>query len=173
MRENLRERNAAQSNNDNRRDFRDNLYSIFVDNLNPKVDYECLWGLFKPFGKVRDIYLSPDKSRRTSRFAFVRFGTQEEATKVAMTTNGMHVYSWPIVTKMADRGWKNRGVNQERQRPFVKENYRQQGGKFQRMEENTSRSFVEAVRGFQTTSDRKENGKKDTMMTMALGFWEE
>ena len=104
MRENARERNAAFTRNDHRGDFRDNLFSIFVDNLNEKVDYECLWGLFKPFGKVRDIYLSAGKINRSSKFAFVRFDTAEEAVKVAEITNGMHVYSWPIMTKVATKG---------------------------------------------------------------------
>ncbi|KAK3200506.1 hypothetical protein Dsin_023921 [Dipteronia sinensis] len=72
-----------------------------------------LWGLIKPFGKVRDIFLSKEKSFRRSRFAFVRFETVEEAIKVAKTTDGMHVYGWPIVTKVATYGWSSRNVKVE------------------------------------------------------------
>jgi hypothetical protein len=32
------------------------MFSIFVDNLNPVVDSARLWGMFKPFGKVRDVF---------------------------------------------------------------------------------------------------------------------
>ena len=58
MRENYREKSSKPVRSEGRRDFRDNLHSIFIDNLNEKVDLLCLWGLFKSFGKVRDIYLS-------------------------------------------------------------------------------------------------------------------
>ena len=56
MREN-RERSSLKANN-GRDDFRENLVSIFVDNLNPVVDQKGLWGIFKSFGLVRDLHLS-------------------------------------------------------------------------------------------------------------------
>ncbi|KAK2656146.1 hypothetical protein Ddye_009198 [Dipteronia dyeriana] len=71
--------------------------------------------MVRPFGKVRDIFLSDAKSSRRSRFAFVRFGTEEEASKVARSTNGMHVYGWPITTKMASKDWKMRSFKQVKQ----------------------------------------------------------
>ncbi|KAK0602648.1 hypothetical protein LWI29_035654 [Acer saccharum] len=90
------------------RDYRNSLFSIFVDNLNPQVDVKGLWGIFKVFGKVRDVFLSSRSSPRKSAFAFIRFAKSEEALKVAKITNGMHVYSWPIRTKVADYGRSNR-----------------------------------------------------------------
>ncbi|KAK2640314.1 hypothetical protein Ddye_028109 [Dipteronia dyeriana] len=39
-------------------DYKDNFFSIFVDNLNPIMDLRCLWSVFKFYGKVRDVYLS-------------------------------------------------------------------------------------------------------------------
>ncbi|KAK0595969.1 hypothetical protein LWI29_011566 [Acer saccharum] len=89
-------------------DFRDKLFSIHVDNINPVLDQMGLWSIFKPFGRVRDVYLSPRNSSRGSLYAFVRFETLEEAKKVATMTNGMHVYGWPIVAKLATFGWKRR-----------------------------------------------------------------
>ena len=53
------------------KDIRENLFSIFVDNLSFKVEQRCLWDVFKPFGKVRDVFLSMEKSSRRSKFAFV------------------------------------------------------------------------------------------------------
>ncbi|KAK3221599.1 hypothetical protein Dsin_008624 [Dipteronia sinensis] len=69
-------------------DFRENLFSIFVDNLNPKVDLVCLWEFFKSFGKVRDVFLSSKNSSRRCCFAFVRFESMEEAERVAKEASG-------------------------------------------------------------------------------------
>ncbi|KAK0601335.1 hypothetical protein LWI29_023255 [Acer saccharum] len=110
----FRERKKTFAGRGDGKDFRDNLFSIFVDNLNSKVDLECLWGLFKPFGKVRDVYLLTEKASRRSKFAFVRFESLEEATKVAKTTNRIHVYSWPISTKVASQDWKNMKERKEK-----------------------------------------------------------
>ncbi|KAK1554877.1 hypothetical protein Q3G72_018635 [Acer saccharum] len=91
-----------------RRDFRRKLVSIFVDNLNPVVDVKGLWGIFKAFGLVRDFHLSSLMSYRRSRYAFVRFASIEEAKRVVELTNGMHVYGWPILAKVANLDWNNR-----------------------------------------------------------------
>ncbi|KAK3185176.1 hypothetical protein Dsin_032462 [Dipteronia sinensis] len=76
--------------------------------LHIQVDQMSLWGIFKPFGKVRDVYLSSKLNSRKSNFAFIRFETMDEATIVARSTNGMHVYSWPISMKLATVGWDRR-----------------------------------------------------------------
>ncbi|KAK3228216.1 hypothetical protein Dsin_008078 [Dipteronia sinensis] len=91
-----------------RKDFRDGLYSIFIDNLKPEVDSKVLWGFFKAFGRVRDVFLSGRSCHRRSRFAFVRFETWEKANKVANLANERNLRRWPIVSKMAAFGWKNR-----------------------------------------------------------------
>ncbi|KAK0598623.1 hypothetical protein LWI29_036422 [Acer saccharum] len=107
MREKVRERSSLnfkqgvkRSQKDfeveGRRYFREKLHSIFVNNINPVVDSRGLWGIFKPFGKVRDIYLFAKNSTRKSCFTFVRFETLEAAKKVAKLTDGMHVYGWPM-----------------------------------------------------------------------------
>ncbi|KAK3200445.1 hypothetical protein Dsin_023860 [Dipteronia sinensis] len=89
----------------NRKDFRDKLVSVFVDNLSPVVDLAGLWGIFKPFGVVRDVFFSLKMNTRTICYAFIRFTTIEEARKVVDKVNGMHVYGWPITAKVADYGW--------------------------------------------------------------------
>ncbi|KAK0606974.1 hypothetical protein LWI29_007160 [Acer saccharum] len=88
-----RERGFGRQVKEVRRDFRDSLFSIFMDNLSLKVDVSGLWGIFKVFGKVRDVFLSSGSNSRKSVFAFIQFATSEEAQKVAKLTNGMHVYS--------------------------------------------------------------------------------
>ena len=92
------------------KDFRKNLCSVFLDNINPQVDVECLWEVFKVFGRVKDVYLSSKKRPRRSLFAFICFDTLEEATKVASTVAGMHVYGWPISAKVAEQDWNSRKI---------------------------------------------------------------
>ena len=94
-----------------RKDFRASLVSIFVDNLNPIVDLKCLWGIFKAFGLVKDVYLSSKSRNRKSCFAFIRFATMIEAERVVGLTNGMHIYGWSIISKVASVEWANRGRN--------------------------------------------------------------
>ena len=52
-------------------------------------DVGCLLGVFKVFGRVRDVYLSSKKSSKRSSFAFIHFETQEKAKRVVLT-----VISW-------------------------------------------------------------------------------
>ena len=52
-------RKPSEDGHSTRADFRDRLFSVFVDNINPTVDQEGMWGMLKPFGRIRDIYLSP------------------------------------------------------------------------------------------------------------------
>ncbi|KAK2648700.1 hypothetical protein Ddye_016189 [Dipteronia dyeriana] len=82
QREKDRKRLSESFGHGEKRDFRDNLVAIFVDNLNPKVDQIRLWGIIKPFGLVRDVFLSSKFSLRKRRFAFIRFRTMEEANWV-------------------------------------------------------------------------------------------
>ncbi|KAK3228262.1 hypothetical protein Dsin_008124 [Dipteronia sinensis] len=63
------------------RDFRDSMFSINVNNLNPVVDSACLWGVFKVFGRVRDVFLSSKNGGRMSFYAFIMFNTLEEANR--------------------------------------------------------------------------------------------
>ena len=95
-------------------DFRGRLFSIHIDNINPIMDQLGLWSIFKPFGRVRDVYLSSKNTSRRSLYAFIRFETMEEAKKVASLTNGMHVYGWPIVSKVTAFGWNRRRSVEDR-----------------------------------------------------------
>ncbi|KAK3206327.1 hypothetical protein Dsin_020373 [Dipteronia sinensis] len=105
-----RERNVEARGYGQSTDFREKLFSIQVDNINLVLDQMGLWSIFKPFGRVRDVYLSPKNTSRRSLYAFVRFETMEEATKVARLSNGMHVYGWPIASKLASFGWNRRRI---------------------------------------------------------------
>ncbi|KAK3195427.1 hypothetical protein Dsin_026737 [Dipteronia sinensis] len=71
------------SSQDGRRNFKESLFSIFVDDLSPKVDVASMWGIFKTYGRVRDVFISTKRNNRRCSFAFVRFETWEKANKVA------------------------------------------------------------------------------------------
>ncbi|KAK3219523.1 hypothetical protein Dsin_013493 [Dipteronia sinensis] len=94
-----------------RKDFREGLFSIFIDNLNPNMDLLGLWCFFKPFGKVRDVFLASKKSSRRSCFGFIRFETIEEATKVVKMVNDMLVHGLLLRAKLALYGWKSRRLS--------------------------------------------------------------
>ena len=141
------------------------------------MDLECLWGSFKPFGKVRDVYLSFNKVSRRSKFAFVRFESLEEATNMAKTTNGMHIYSWPISTKVASQDWKNRRTRKDKQSFSFQEDNRQfrpeEGGyraEHMREEPGAKRSFAEAVRGSQRAGFGHEDEEREKMKSMHWDF---
>ncbi|KAK2662674.1 hypothetical protein Ddye_001248 [Dipteronia dyeriana] len=91
-----------------RSNFRENLVSIYIDNLNPVEDLKGLWGIFRAFGIVRDIYISPKLKFRRSRYGFIRFATLDEASRVARLTNRMHVYGRPIMSKVTDLNYNER-----------------------------------------------------------------
>ncbi|KAK2659843.1 hypothetical protein Ddye_006376 [Dipteronia dyeriana] len=104
MREKVRERSFGVLRNEARSDFRDHLFSIFIGNLNPTVDSGSLWEIFKPQGKVRDIFLSLKTNARKRVFAFVHYESEEEASRVVKKVDGMHVYGWPIKVKLTTFG---------------------------------------------------------------------
>ncbi|KAK3217761.1 hypothetical protein Dsin_011731 [Dipteronia sinensis] len=136
-----------------KKDFRENLFSVFIDYLNPKVDVGCLCGVFKVFRKVRDVYLSSKKSSRRSSFAFIRFETQEEAKRAAIKVNGMHIFGWPIVSKIASVGWNHkRFVSGSRCALFKVENESSKGGVgvcYSQFSNHRQRSFMEVLKGDQ------------------------
>ncbi|KAK2653360.1 hypothetical protein Ddye_013216 [Dipteronia dyeriana] len=87
---------------------REGLVSIFIDNLNQCLDSFDLWGMFKSFGKVKDVFLSSKKSSQKVCFGFIRFETIKEASKVVKIVDGMLIFGWLIHAKVASFVWKSR-----------------------------------------------------------------
>ncbi|KAK3222643.1 hypothetical protein Dsin_009668 [Dipteronia sinensis] len=112
MREYSKERNGVRFDHANehggRKDFRENLFLVFVDNLKHEVDMASLWGIFKQFGMVMDVFLSSKSRTRRNLFTFIRFETREEASKVANMVNWMLIYGRTISAKVASHGWSSR-----------------------------------------------------------------
>ncbi|KAK3184464.1 hypothetical protein Dsin_031750 [Dipteronia sinensis] len=182
MRARVRERGSERSSLGGRRDFRGRMFSIFVDNLNPIVDHVGLWGIFKPFGRVRDVFLSSKSSSRKSNFAFIRFESIEEVVKVASLTNEMHVYGWPILSKVASVGWDKRNQPQERQgqhealKRSTAEGYNFRKGEDIDDEFNQKRSFRAVLVGDYGKFTQQPESIKNKALTMILsseGFEEE
>ncbi|KAK3225668.1 hypothetical protein Dsin_005530 [Dipteronia sinensis] len=178
MRERGRERSLRHRSTNSNRDIREGLISIFVDNLNHGVDQAKLWGIFKQFGMVRDMFLSSKNSMRRSAFAFIRFASMAEATKVARLTDGMHIYGWPITSKIVVSGWNNRrtgpinyggkesrGKMKASRNEFKRESGTDQGGD----RRDKKRSYVEVVMGNDRKKDTRE---KERMVKKDKMFWD-
>ncbi|KAK2652619.1 hypothetical protein Ddye_012475 [Dipteronia dyeriana] len=115
-RENFKERKRVGGRHvkSKEKDFRDSLVPLFIDNLSYNMDVAGLWGIFRLFVKVRDIFLNSKSRSRRSLFTFIRFTTREEVDKVSKMVNRMHVYGWPIHAKVTAYGWMNRNLTAEK-----------------------------------------------------------
>ncbi|KAK2640496.1 hypothetical protein Ddye_028291 [Dipteronia dyeriana] len=151
------ERSYGLLSHGKKEDFRDGLFSIFIDNLNPMVDLLGLWGNFKPFSNVRDVYLSTTSSSPRIRFVFIRFGSSEEAIKAAEKTNGMLVNGWPIVAKMASFGFNMRRKIDQDGGPNTT------GGRKRR----TVETYDEVLKGDQRTTCFVEERMEDQFSTLS------
>ncbi|KAK3221055.1 hypothetical protein Dsin_015025 [Dipteronia sinensis] len=150
-----RERSDGFFRRDDRNDFRSSLFSVFIDNLNPTVDSSSLWGIFKPHGRLRDVFLCTKNRQRRSAYAFIRFETEEEANRVAKRVDGMHVYCWPIRANLVSLGWnrKRSGVGEGIYNYEASRDYRKQDSFKHR---RGRRSFSEDGKRFVT----KERGER-------------
>ncbi|KAK3185034.1 hypothetical protein Dsin_032320 [Dipteronia sinensis] len=152
-----------------RKDFRENLFSVFIDNLNPIADVACLWSVFKVFGRVRDIFLSSKLRFRKSNYAFIRFDSKEEADRVAKTVPGMHVNGWPISSKLAEYGCNKRksseiGKNGTKKKVSYYDSDRLRGGGSDESSckegSHYQRSYVEIAKGPQSEPKRNAGSRK-------------
>ncbi|KAK3206773.1 hypothetical protein Dsin_020819 [Dipteronia sinensis] len=145
-------------------DFRVNLFSIFVDNLNHTGDSATLWGVFKEFRRVRDVFVLTKFGFRKSGFAFSRFDSLEEAILIAKKANGMHVFGWHIVAKVANFGWtKRRSLSYGRKSQSFDERIGIEG---LRREGFQSGYFADVVRGNHKGIKSLVVRKEEEMLTM-------
>ncbi|KAK1555085.1 hypothetical protein Q3G72_021669 [Acer saccharum] len=158
MREKASERRSRFMAKEVNRDFRDGLFSVFVDNLNHSVDQRSLWNIFKPFGRIRDVFLSFGLKRRGSNYAFIWFATLEEAERMVRQSNGMHVYEWLIVLKMASSSWDNRQRKGWNGAGRSWGNVNRRGGSRANSISTPKRSFADVLGG--RVSRKDGNGKK-------------
>ena len=137
-----------------------------MDNLNPKLDLVSLWGIFKPFGMVRDMFLSSKNSSRRSCFAFVRFASMAKITRVVEMMDGMFIYGWKISSKVAKYGWSSRrssGLSGCSSKLHDKGDRVDKRGYNFRESQQHARSFAEAVRGdLKKETDRTKDVERET-----------
>ncbi|KAL9686457.1 hypothetical protein QQ045_031432 [Rhodiola kirilowii] len=91
--------------------LREELFSIFVDNIPEGKDVGWLRDLFNKDGLAVDVFI-PARGRRVSnsRFGFVRFKTLGEANAAARRWDGASVGKEILMVKLADVGGKPRTV---------------------------------------------------------------
>ncbi|KAK3219252.1 hypothetical protein Dsin_013222 [Dipteronia sinensis] len=127
---------------------------------------------------VRDVFLSLKNSTWRSAFTFIKFKYVAEATKVARLTDGMHIYGWPINSKLAKSGWNNRrampikggrneaGVNEEVPRNEYK---RECSTGSKGVKNDKVRSYTEVVIG---DDQRTDTWKKERRIKIDELFWD-
>ncbi|KAE8720163.1 hypothetical protein F3Y22_tig00109908pilonHSYRG00027 [Hibiscus syriacus] len=84
-----------------------NTLTLFVDNLSSKLHWKGLWQIFGRQGGVSSVYIASKRSVKGSRFAFVRTGSKEDASR--MWLNGIMINESRISVSIA-RG-KHLGYN--------------------------------------------------------------
>ena len=74
--------------------------TLFVDNLPWSMSVDWFRQIFKYEGELVDVFPKVRKFNK-NRFGFVRFGSNEEATKVAERMNGISIWGCKIQMNMA------------------------------------------------------------------------
>lgn len=78
------------------------LYSIKITNLLEAVRNDDLRDIFEKFGRVADVYIPRDYSTlRNKGFAFVRYGTRDEAEEAVRRTQDMEILGQPVRCELA------------------------------------------------------------------------
>ncbi|KAL9671539.1 hypothetical protein QQ045_009108 [Rhodiola kirilowii] len=96
--------------------LRENLFTVFIDNIPEDKDSRWLRNLFSRDGKVMDVYI-PSKLRRASksRYGFVRYKSMEEAVAAINRWNTFKVGNYELGVKLA----YNQGKPSGKERRFL------------------------------------------------------
>ncbi|XVE78381.1 hypothetical protein DITRI_Ditri13aG0140400 [Diplodiscus trichospermus] len=92
------------------KNWRENLFSVFVDNLSVRVPQSALWEVFNVCETVVDVYIDLPKSwhfHRGTTFAFVRYRTSSEMQRAVQNGNNRLIDGWQIQVKNASYGWND------------------------------------------------------------------
>ncbi|OMO50988.1 hypothetical protein CCACVL1_30086 [Corchorus capsularis] len=76
-------------------------FTVFVNNIPPKVGWRWLRTVFQHFGKVVDAFIPSHRSRQGRKFGFVRFSNLYDARKAARNLNGVWFFDYKIRVNMA------------------------------------------------------------------------
>ncbi|MEK0312192.1 RNA-binding protein, partial [Candidatus Phytoplasma fabacearum] len=85
--------------------FEQRSFSVFVDYLSYKVNIQWLWDVFSRVGQVVDVYISRKiRKNNPTRFAFVRFGFRNHASRAVQLLNGNRLDGKTIVVSESKYG---------------------------------------------------------------------
>ncbi|EOY13906.1 Uncharacterized protein TCM_032660 [Theobroma cacao] len=94
-----------------RGDWRDHLFTIYVDNVHLTTSWKNLRDAFSEFGVVMDIFIASngrETCRRRSTYTFVKYHQEKELRRAVRFGNKKIIYGYQIVIKKAAYGWKAR-----------------------------------------------------------------
>ncbi|KAL4324137.1 hypothetical protein GQ457_11G030450 [Hibiscus cannabinus] len=87
---------------------RQEVVSLFVENLPETLHWKGLWFWFARHGDVVNVYIARKRSRGGKRFGFVRMKNLEEAERVIQRLHGFTLYGSKLSVKRArnNYGWE-------------------------------------------------------------------
>ncbi|MED6133242.1 hypothetical protein PIB30_026567 [Stylosanthes scabra] len=160
-----------------------NTFSVFADNPPQDATLQWLWKVFGSTGRVLDVYLSRKvRPKNPLKFAFIRYGTKEEAQKTIEQLDGWLVWGNKIrltesrYRRDSSSDMRNNGVQSDGRRMVG----RQENGNTTEVatkkdktykeillnaKENEAARNVEGGFGLQTLGDSKIYLEEDSMKT--------
>lgn len=93
-------------------------FTLFVDNIPEKEDKSWLVNIFTNYGVVKDAYIPVKRSKRGSKFGFIKYDCPVAMDMTIYRANGMYLGNQRLLVKEARFGqmyhsnerWRNRGV---------------------------------------------------------------
>ncbi|XVF28383.1 hypothetical protein REPUB_Repub15cG0024900 [Reevesia pubescens] len=91
------------------------VFTVFVNNVPPKVHWRWLRRVFQRFGKVVDVFIPKKRNRMGSKMGFVRFKSVSEARNAQRQLNGVWFLDYRITVNFAIYNprrsyWRKTGV---------------------------------------------------------------
>ncbi|XVE98804.1 hypothetical protein REPUB_Repub03eG0140000 [Reevesia pubescens] len=77
------------------------VFTMFVNNVPPKVHWRWLGRVFQRFGNVIDVFILRKRNRMGSKMGFVRFGSINKARKTQLYFNGVWFLDYKISVNFA------------------------------------------------------------------------
>ncbi|KAH1122969.1 hypothetical protein J1N35_006129 [Gossypium stocksii] len=80
---------------------RNNVRTVFVNNIPESMHWKGLWTLFSFHGEVMDAFIPVKRNKTGKRFGFVRFNKEEDAQRAIGRLDGFVLLGKRIWVKMA------------------------------------------------------------------------
>ncbi|KAE8683517.1 hypothetical protein F3Y22_tig00111206pilonHSYRG00154 [Hibiscus syriacus] len=109
---------VADGENEGDKDAKDKVVTFFIDNLPMELHWKGLWQVFGRQGRVLNVYIASKKSRRGTRFAFVRIDSMPEAGRMIGNLDEKIINNCRISMSLA----KNRRLASEGKKASSKKN---------------------------------------------------